>query len=137
MGKKAKSIRHALKMAARRKDKLARNLAYASMAEKGDNSKTKHKKYVKPLIRVRDPRCKNIGDILSFPEQVTQTLLRFDRSSYKGKYKNQLAYVRMMARYANNLTIMDKWFNIPIKNHLGQTIARRDLSTIWKVNIVK
>jgi hypothetical protein len=120
-------MRHTIKMAERRKQKAAKAALYASYAN-GDNSKRKTSKAIKPVTRTRDLKCKNIGDIVSYPDLVCNSLGRFMRgkNQYTGKYKHQMAYERMKIFNANggNLNI-DTWLDEPVKNELNHTITRR------------
>lgn len=128
MGKRAKGMRHLVKMREKRAAKQARAAAYAALAAKGDNSKRKHSVLARPTLRIRDNNCKNIGDLISYPSFVAHTLTHFERQEnkahgYTGKYKHQLAYQRMLA-YSPATT--ESWLDRPVKNQIGQLITRRN-----------
>ena len=124
MGKKSKGLRHIKKMLERRKQKALRAAAYAAMAERGNNSKKKNASVSRSLVKNRDLGCKNIGDIIAYPDLVSRSLARFDRDSYTGRYKHQLAYERMVL--VSDTNSIQNWLDKPIKDHRNQTTTRRE-----------
>lgn len=87
MGKTAKGLRHVKKMQERRAEKHRKAALYASLAGSGSGKKRGAGKGQKKSFRVRDPNCRNIGDILSHPETEESVLRLYRLGQYRGRYK--------------------------------------------------
>jgi hypothetical protein len=108
MGKQARTKRHLEKMKARRSEKQQKNALYASLA--GKSPKKGAGAIKRGGIKIRDPKCKNIGDLRSHPEmgvtvmdlyieeRLRVRLTNIRTKQYTGRYKGVMKRALMDIR---------------------------------------
>lgn len=144
MGKAGKARRSLEKKSKKRAQKNAQQAQYAKWAAEGRNSKSKRflssTKKNGRRMSVRDPACKNIGDLVSHPEMIgdvarlhhTDRVQRIYRTymglpvtrQYQGKYKG-LMRNRIVRQFGASVEF---WRPELLRSHTGRPLTKEELA---------